>query len=192
LLIDASGPVRWLARTLDLPARARSPRRTLRYGYVRGRCEAREQAPALIGDRTGWTWTARVDDELYQWVRLDFDGSQPRVDWLPREFAGMLRAGARRGADATWRVSPAAGPGWLLAGDAAASLDPTSSKGVLKALLSGTMAGRTAVAILQRGASAVQGTSTYRRWLEDWFDADVAVLAQMYAQLGANAWGRMA
>ncbi|TDU25822.1 flavin-dependent dehydrogenase [Panacagrimonas perspica] len=188
MLIDASGPARWLARKLDLPQRERSPRQIVRYGYVRGHCPVRDEAPALSADDSGWTWTARVDDDVYQWARMDFEGHSSR-DEPPSEFAGMERIGATRGADATWRVTQSAGPGWLLAGDAAANLDPTSSKGVLKALLSGTMAGRTAVAIVQRGADEAQGGAAYRRWIEGWFDTDVTALAAMYAKLGADAFG---
>lgn len=189
LLIDCSGPARWLARKLPLPDRSASPPLAVRYGYVRGAAPARDHAPALVSDRTGWTWTARVGDGLYQWARLDFDRKQSRRGWLPAEFSRLARAGASRGADATWRVAPAAGPGWLLAGDAAANLDPTSSKGVLKALLSGVMAGRTTVAILRRGAPATRGALAYRRWLEGWFDDEVAALAGMYGRLGVRGFG---
>ena len=86
-------------------------------------------------------------------------------------------------------VRPCAGPGWLIAGDAAANLDPTSSKGVLKALLSGTLAGRTAVAILQRGGDTARGVDAYRRWLEDGFENDVAAMAPMYERIGATGYG---
>lgn len=189
LLIDASGPARWLARKLELPERERSPRQSVRYGYVRGDCAARRQAPALVGDTNGWTWTARVGDDLYQWARLDFEGCASSDDEVPAELRGLERVGATRGADATWRIAASAGPGWMLVGDAAANLDPTSSKGVIKALLSGTMAGRTAAAILKRGASAEQGAAAYRRWMDEVFEAQVAALAPMYAQLGATRYG---
>lgn len=191
MLIDASGAARWLSRRLNLSERVRSPRQSVRYGYVRGHCAARAEAPALVGDRAGWSWTARVTEDLYQWARLDFDldVSRPR-DERPEELAALDPVGAVRGADATWRVvEPAAGPRWLIAGDAAANLDPTSSKGVLKALLSGSMAGRTAVAILQRGGDAARGAAAYRRWLEGWFETDVAAMAPMYVRLGAEGYG---
>lgn len=190
MLIDASGPARWLARKLALPARESSPRRSLRYGYMRGACAARDEAPALIGDADGWTWTAKVGDGIYQWARLAFDAARPIRDEAPEEFASLERIGTARGADATWRVMPSAGPGWMLAGDAAATLDPTSSKGVLKALLSGFMAGRTAAAILRRGADAARGAAAYRRWMEDGFDTEVAALAPLMARLGATGFGR--
>ncbi|MCC2655941.1 MAG: hypothetical protein K0Q76_1049 [Panacagrimonas sp.] len=190
MLIDASGPARWLSRRLALSERVRSPRQAVRYGYVHGHCAARADAPALVGDRRGWTWSARVADDLYQWARLEFDAAARPQDERPAELAALECVGAARGADATWRVvEPAAGPGWLIAGDAAATLDPTSSKGVLKALLSGTMAGRTAVAIVQRGGDAARGASAYRRWIEDGFENEVATMAPMYARLGVEGYG---
>jgi flavin-dependent dehydrogenase len=191
MLIDASGAARWLSRKLGLSERTRSPRQSVRYGYARGHCAERADAPSLIGDRRGWTWTARVAEELYQWARLDLDpGAERPRDEPPAELSSLDPVGAARGADATWRiVTPATGPRWLIAGDAAANLDPTSSKGVLKALLSGTMAGRTAVAILQRGGDAARGAAAYRRWLEEWFENDVAEMAQMYQRLGAAGYG---
>lgn len=190
MVIDASGPARWLSRRFALSERVRSPRQSVRYGYVRGHCAARAEAPSLVGHRGGWTWTARVADDLYQWARLDFDAQARPRDECPAELAGLAPVGAARGADATWRVvEPAAGPGWLIAGDAAATLDPTSSKGVLKALLSGTMAGRTAVAIVQRGGDADRGAGAYRRWLEDGFENEVAAMAPMYERLGVAGYG---
>lgn len=191
MLIDASGAARWLSRRLGLSERMRSPRQSVRYGYVRGHCAERADAPSLVGDRCGWTWTARVADDLYQWARLDFDPDAARArDERPAELSSLEPLGAARGADATWRIAtPAAGSRWLIAGDAAANLDPTSSKGVLKALLSGTMAGRTVVAILQRGGDARHGSDAYRRWIEAWFETDVAEMAAMYARLGATGHG---
>ncbi|MGH8517414.1 MAG: NAD(P)/FAD-dependent oxidoreductase, partial [Panacagrimonas sp.] len=191
MLIDASGAARWLSRRLGLQERTRSPRRSVRYGYVRGRCAARADAPSLVGDRVGWTWTARVAEDLYQWARVDFDDDAERSrDERPAELATLEPVGAARGADATWRVvERAAGPGWMIAGDAAANLDPASSKGVLKALLSGTLAGRTAVAILQRGGEAARGAAAYHAWLQDGFETEVAALAPMYARLGAAGYG---
>lgn len=189
MLIDASGSARWLARKLGLSARECSPRQSVRYGYVRGSCPARDEAPCLSGDEGGWTWTARVGEGVYQWARLDLEGTPTLRDWVPQEFACLEALGPPRGADATWRVSPAAGPGWLVAGDAAATLDPTSSKGVLKALLCGLMAGRTAAAILRRGAVAEQGAAAYRGWVEGWFQEEVRVLAPMYARLSAKGYG---
>lgn len=184
LLIDASGPARWLQRRLDLPSIERSPLLVVRYGYVCGDCPDREAAPALRGDETGWTWIARVGPGRFQWVRLDLAGRARARDWRPDALAGLRPEGPSRGAEMGWRLNQAAGPGWMIAGDAAAMLDPTSSHGVLKALMSGFMAGQTAKAMLDGGDEAA-GTTAYRNWVEGWFNTDVAALRAMYARLGA-------
>jgi flavin-dependent dehydrogenase len=188
LLVDASGPGRWLNRKVRLPTTERSPALVVRYGYVRGACPDRDAAPALHGDETGWTWIARVAEGRFQWVRLDLSGIARPRDWLPDALAGLTPEGPSRGAEMGWRLSQAAGPGWMLAGDAAAMLDPTSSHGVLKALMSGYFSGQTATAIL-RGGDENQGLAAYRSWLEGWFANDVQSLRVMYGQLGAS-WAR--
>lgn len=185
VLVDASGPARWLGRRLDLPGVERSPRLVVRYGYVCGDCAERADRPALTGDATGWTWIARVDEGRLQWVRLDLEPVERPRDWRPEALAGLEPEGPSRGAEMGWRITQPAGPGWVIAGDAAAQLDPTSSHGVLKALMSGLMAGRTAAAML-RGGDPVAGAAAYARWLEGWFETDVRALRAMYAELGAG------
>jgi flavin-dependent dehydrogenase len=184
LLIDGSGPARWLERKLGLPSSERSPKLVVRYGYARGDCPDRDAAPAIHGDETGWTWIARVEDQRYQWVRLDLSSIERSRDWLPEALAGLSPEGPSKGAEMGWRITSAAGPGWMLAGDAAAMLDPTSSHGVLKALMSGVFAGQTAAAMLGDGSEA-EGSAAYRQWVEGWFAADVQTLRSLYARLGA-------
>lgn len=190
IIIDASGPARWLERRMGLAAADRSPSLVAFYGYVRGDCLARSAAPGIEADESGWTWIARVAPDVFQWVRLDFDNRRRSDDWRPDLLADLEPITRPRGAGVSWRVSEAsAGPGWFLVGDAAAMLDPTSSHGVLKGLMSGVMAGRTATAILRHDAPEIPGLIAYRDWLEGWFDADARVLASAYADLGATGFG---
>lgn len=189
VVIDATGPARWLSRALGLAWQRRSPALTVRYGYARGE-RGDDAAPELIADDAGWSWTARVADGLHHWARLDLPGAPPSP---PIGLPGLRTVGPSRGADATWRIAQrTAGPGWFLAGEAAASVDPTSSKGVLKALTSGLFAGRTAAAMLARGAPAEPGRAAYDRWLRRGFEAEVATLATLYARLGAVGFGDLA
>lgn len=186
MLIDASGPAQWLGRKLDPPSIERSPQLVVRYGYAVGACPARNDAPLLTGDETGWTWIACVGPDRFQWVRLDLSPVERSRGWLPEDLANLEPEGLSRGAEMGWRLTQASGPGWMLAGDAAAMLDPTSSHGVLKALMSGFMAGQTASAILA-GGDEPAGLQAYRSWVEGWFATDAAALRTMYARLGA-AW----
>jgi flavin-dependent dehydrogenase len=182
--VDATGRARWLGRALGIPARPRSPRLFARYGYVEGECPPRDAAPALVADAEGWTWTARVKPRLYQWTRVGFRGGRTDADWLPGEFAGMARRGPARGADVTWRIAErVAGEEWFMVGDAAAVLDPTSSHGVLRALMSGMMAGHLATAVVRGRAPAREAAAVYHDWLAGWFAADAARLGELYRRL---------
>ncbi|HTU54480.1 MAG TPA: FAD-dependent monooxygenase [Acetobacteraceae bacterium] len=183
LVVDASGRARWLARALGIASPPRSPRFIARYGYAEGSCPARDAAPLLRGDPTGWTWTARVWERTYQWTRLSFD-ARPERDWLPEEFRGLAPLTRSRGADVTWRIAErTSGPGWFMVGDAAAALDPTSAHGVLKAIMSGIAAGDLAAGVLAGRLPAEASAAAYHEWLEGWFVQDRAELTRHYRRL---------
>ena len=185
MVVDATGRSRWLGRLLGLRSPARSPPLIVRFGYARGSCPARDAAPAIVGDSTGWTWTAHVKPSVYQWTRLCFDETTG-ADWMPEEFRGLTPLAKARGADVTWRMAEqTAGPGWFMVGDAAATLDPTSSHGVLKALMSGMMAAHLTAAIVEGKSPAEETATAYHHWLAGWFEADVERLTAFYRKLGA-------
>lgn len=97
------------------------------------------------------------------------------------ELRGLERERRARGADVTWRmVTRPAGPGYYLAGDAAAVLDPASSHGVLRAIMSGMMAGYLISQTFKGACSEQRATLEYHRWLADWFNTDVHRVRQMY------------
>ncbi|MCP3754716.1 NAD(P)/FAD-dependent oxidoreductase [Streptomyces sp. TBY4] len=191
-LIDATGSARAAGRVLG-PARtdrARSPRLLIRYGYAVGACPVRDAAPAIVADHTGWTWTARVGAARYQWMRLDLVPEQRSRTWLPEEFSGLTPEGPARAADVTWRLCGApAGPGWFVVGDAAARLDPSSSHGVLRALLSGWTAGSLTAAVTDGALDPHRAAATYRQWLHEGAERDIHHLAGTYARLGARGFG---
>jgi len=189
-VVDAGGGGHWLARRLGLERDERSPMLIARYGYAAGQCPARDEAPAIAADEEGWIWTARVSDGVYAWTRLALS-AVPGDAELPAELAGLRPRGRKRSADVTWRVvSAPAGPGYALAGDAAAVLDPASSHGVLRALLSGMHAGRLARAVLGGGSEARLALE-YTRFIAGWFEHDVKQLRTLYARLPvAPEWAR--
>jgi flavin-dependent dehydrogenase len=181
IVIDATGRTRWLGRALGVASPPRSPRLVARYGYAEGSCPARDDAPALIGDSSGWTWTAMVRPQTYQWTRVCFDRAQPDPDWMPEEL---------RSAGVTWRLAtPVAQPGWFMVGDAAALLDPTSSRGVLKAIMSGMMAAHLAAPVIAGTVPAEAAAEAYGNWVADWFALDATRLAQFYRGLGVAGFG---
>src|SRR5262249_29830085 len=161
---------RSLARQLGVACDTFGPRRMVWFGYARGPCPERDAAPLLVGEERGWTWTARVADSLYQWTRWSKDQRPLEADRLPEELEHLESLGPARAADMTWRLRRGpAGPGYFLVGDAAAVLDPVSGHGVLRALMSGMMAGHLMAAVLRRGVPARVAAAHYRTWLSDWF-----------------------
>jgi flavin-dependent dehydrogenase len=189
VVVDASGRARWLGRALGIDSPARSPRLIARYGYAQGSCPARDDAPMITGDSSGWTWTARVRERTYQWTRLSFD-ARPDAAWIPDEFRELVPLTRSRGADVTWRMAAeAARPGWFMVGDAATTLDPTSAHGVLKAIMSGIACGHLIAGVLA-GTLPPEATATaWREWLNGWFAKDVAQLTQLYRALNSPLFG---
>lgn len=192
-VVDAGGGSHWLARRYGIPLDYASPRMIARYGYARGTCPDRDAAPRIIADEKGWTWTAGIADGLYHWTRLSFAEDDPLHDRPPAEFERLAPVWSRpRGADVTWRmVREPAGPGYVCVGDAAAVLDPSSSHGVLKAIMSGMMAAHVIVEQMRGAATASASILAYTRWISGWFRADAEALTRSYRSLAhPPAWVR--
>ena len=175
-IVDAAGSGHWLARRLGLPIERLTPRLLCWYGYDRSEAAG---PPRLSADDQGWTWVAEVRPRLLQWTRLSFDGSRPARPPVAGDVVRRARA-----ADVTWRWVPAcAGPGWMLTGDAAAVLDPTSGRGVLRALMTGMKAAHVIRASRQSARLREPACREYRRWLGTWVRSDAREMRRLYARL---------
>jgi flavin-dependent dehydrogenase len=184
VVVDATGRWRALSRWLGLEWQRRGPPRIAWYGYASGPLAARQGVPSLRADDQGWTWAARVRQQTSAWTRLNFNNARPAADWLPAELEGMTPAGPVRGADVTCQAADRpAGAGYFLAGDAAVSLDPASSHGVLKALMSGIYAGHLAAHVLGGAVPGDAAASHYSDWVREWFDRDITRLDDLYELL---------
>ena len=69
-------------------------------------------------------------------------------------------------ADFSYRCAPYAGPGYFLAGDAAAFIDPIFSTGVCMGMMSGAEAGRSIVAALKQGERPARLRRRYIRLVD--------------------------
>ena len=117
------------------------------------------------------------------WTRLAFPGA-PKPDVLTAGPTERPAIGRVRGADVTWRHVPAAaGPGYFLAGDAAAMLDPAASQGVLRALMTGIAVGHAITRVISGQVAEPNAARRYRDWLAGWFAHDVERLSGLYRQL---------
>jgi flavin-dependent dehydrogenase len=159
-----------------------------RFGYATGRFD--DPTPSICADQDGWTWIAEVEPHRFQWTRVTETHKRPDRTWIPQCLQGLETEPARS-ADVTWRmVKTVAGPGYFLAGDAAVVLDPSSSHGVLRAIMSGVMAAHLVVRHLCDGVDALVSASTYQEWLTSWFQHDVEEMSHAYRAV--NLFGFMA
>jgi flavin-dependent dehydrogenase len=185
-VVDAAGSRHWLARQLRLPLEHWSRPLIALYGYAEGDCATHDEAPAIVAEEDGWLWTARVRPRLYQWTRLSTHRPPLSADrqWLPEAFRSLQPQGKPRGADVTWRlVDAAAGAGYFMVGDAAAVLDPASSHGVLKALMTGMMTGHLLRLVLNQDLAAQRAAQQYCHWVRRWFTHDSERLREFYTAL---------
>ena len=179
-LVDATGRNSILQRELHLEVRRISPRLIARYGYVFDG-SATGVMPVFYDHACGWTWLSRVRSDRSQFVQLALEDSAS-LPVLPPPFNVVPRA---RGADLTWRFTPAcAGPAYFLCGDAAGVLDPAASSGVGRALASGVKAADLIVKV-SAGLDASKAAATYRQWCLRQFIRYARQLAVHYENLSA-------
>ena len=182
-VIDAGGAGHWLAKSLSLTVKRYSIPLYVQYGYAHGKCPIRNQVPLFEATPWGWIWLAKIKHELYQWTILNFHGILVPYNWLPDEFKGLVSSQAVRGADVTWRrVIQPSGTGYFIIGDAATVLDPSSSHGVLKGLMSGIQAAQAILRITKENFSSVIASLRYNEWISQWFFQDVRKLKEFYIQ----------
>jgi len=164
--VDATGRSAWLAAQLGLRNDLHSPPLGVRFGWGQGEDAELKGQPCFVFRQDGWHWQAPLGNGQHAWVDLvvgEQDGTQPG------------------GVDQTWTLRPdCAGLGYLLVGDAAATLDPSSSHGVLRALMSGMLAGD----LMRRHAMGQLGGldvgSRYRAWTCKQFNHDAEQLRRHY------------
>jgi len=165
--VDGTGRSAWLARMLGLQANVCSPPLGARFGWRNGKPPDLDDQPSFVFREDGWNWRAPLGDDRTAWVDL-------RIG----DPAGAIPAGV----DLTWQFRPAcAGPGFFLIGDAAATLDPSSSHGVLRALMSGIMCGHLVAGHRYMGVAEKRIVESYRAWLCTQFEYEEMRLRLHYA-----------
>ncbi|MDQ3622269.1 MAG: hypothetical protein M3463_07250 [Verrucomicrobiota bacterium] len=143
--------------------------------------EPGQPARSLLLHALGWEWRAPLGPSRCAWARLRLlstSAPEPRGDLAA---PSALPPSSDAGIDLSWRLIPAcAGPGYFLLGDAAATLDPSSSHGVLRALMSGILAGHL-LAVLGCGrAGASEVMAAFRDWTHGQFTHDTAALRALW------------
>jgi flavin-dependent dehydrogenase len=186
-VVDAAGGRGWLRRHLPLRLQVASPPLYATYGYCQGELASAAALPSWTGDHEGWTWVAEIAPGYFHWTRLSLSAERQRFE-PPTQLAALRPRDRIRGADVTWRqVESPAGNGYFLVGDAAFVLDPASSHGVLRALMSGMMAAHAIERILGGNVDEASAVADYCAWTNGWFRNEVAQLSRFYRML-APEW----
>ncbi|RQR60167.1 FAD-binding protein [Burkholderia sp. Bp9126] len=179
VVIDATGINGWLRRAIRLDVATDSSPFWLRRGYARAH-GARVGTHWHIA-RGGWLWL-RTTSTFRIWTSLstlrDGDIAWP-VDTAP---VGPVWRECRR-----WRcLRQAAGPGYVVCGDAAGYLDPATGDGLRFAIASGLRAGAMAVELTRHPDRASVLAALYCDWATQSYARSRAVLARSYADAGLD------
>lgn len=186
-VVDAGGSAHWLSRRLKLPLSVLSRPLIAHYGYCLGQVQQAAEFPLLRLHPKGWTWMAPVRLGLLAWVKLGFS---PEPSSASRETAPVALPGVGRvrGANVTWRLAnETAGPGFFLAGDSGGVLDPGSSHGVLRALMSGMLIAHLMAGVARELLDEAEAIERYRGWFAGTLQRDAERLRQLYGD-GASAY----
>jgi flavin-dependent dehydrogenase len=176
VLIDATGRRAQLARALGA-RRERDGDLIAVHAWYMGEGEA-DQRTLIEAEAAGWWYTARLPDQA-RVVALHLDAEdaatllrQPGAwrnrlegtQYIAPTLRGLSLEGPPRATDASGgQTLPAVGERWIAIGDAALSVDPLSSQGMLNALYTGW---KGAQAIVQALAGDMSGLESYARTLD--------------------------
>jgi flavin-dependent dehydrogenase len=199
-VIDASGQGSFLARRLELRATAPDLRKVAHFAHFersRRHPGRREGDITIVLGRGCWFWHIPlsgdrvsvgcvVDHERWKASALAADAFLPAMiatsPWLGEWLAEARRATeVHTLANFSYTSRRFAGPGYLLAGDAATFLDPIFSTGVLLALSSGEAAALALARPLAAGrAPDAAGLTAYGRRLRRWTRAYFRLIRTYY------------
>ena len=179
-VIDATGRGQWAASKLGLKKRVLSAPLMAWRGEVEGQLPDLRAKFSKHGE--GWLWTAQTGEEIISWTML---APKKKDSNTPSLFlAGAPVKLPSRGYDVTWQAPrPLACPGLLIAGDAAALLDPAAGQGVFFALESGQRAAQTIVACFESPVRSAVALAHYDHWVMGEFERKVRTLTSMYRDL---------
>jgi flavin-dependent dehydrogenase len=168
-IADATGARAWLAATLGVGATFHSPPLAVRFGWHENSPIA-DAEPCLSTTEDGWHWRAPLGGGRIAWATLAVRDLAERTRRTP-------------GLDMTWRLrGGCAGPGYFLLGDAAAMVDPSSSHGVLRALMSGMLCGEIVGQHKRGHIPARAAAETYKEWVYATYERDIDHLRQLYRE----------
>ena len=200
-LVDASGQAAVVARHLGTRVPSPDPhlQKVAYFAHFEGveRLPGREAGhPLIVMCEEGWFWVIHIDGRRTS-IGLVIDRAVAKSTGVPADRMlawGMARCPLvrQRCANATgpdtnhvianfsYRCRPCAGPGYFLAGDAAAFVDPIFSTGVCLGMMQAREAARHLVALLAGTASADAARRRYARFTDGSTSVFFRLIRQFY------------
>ena len=200
-LVDASGQSAVLGRHLGTREPAKEPhlQKVAYFAHFEGveRLPGREAGhPLIVMCDEGWFWLIHIDDRRTS-IGLVIDHATAKSTGVPADRMlawGMARCplvrqrcAAATGPDVnqvianfSYRCRPYAGPGYFLAGDAAAFLDPIFSTGVCLGMMHGREAAGHLDAILAGRTTAAAAREAYARFTDGSTSVFFRLIRQFY------------
>lgn len=170
--IDASGRNAWLAQALQLPTEIHSPPLHVKFGWHDHPLPELAGQPRFRFNVQGWHWQAPINSNRTAWVELRIGD----------------KSDCATGMNVSWQRRPeSVGPGFILVGDTAISFDPSSSHGVLRALMSGIMCSHLLDGLFNQKISQEMLIQTYREWINTQFFREKNTLLRFYLDSPAGA-----
>ncbi|MGH1542599.1 MAG: NAD(P)/FAD-dependent oxidoreductase [Arenicella sp.] len=181
-VIDAAGRSGLLAKRLNIGFDYYSPKLLAYYGLVKCSNNREFRIPELHWNESGWTWLASINHETTSWVRLDvFQPVVRKGMWLPDQIQNGFPYGKVKAADVTWRIAKrVSSNNWFLVGDAAFVLDPTSSHGVINAIMAGLFVSQLIELKSKAKAKTQEIHNLYGKWTKNTFFGDYKNMAKGY------------
>lgn len=201
MVVDASGRAALVARDLGLGSHIEGLKHRALWAHFEGcgRLPApRTQQALFVAEGSHWIWFFPLSADRSSIGIVQLEGSEHAGGSVERVFDDAVEASdrlrpvlgprARRAGpvrierDWSYRMSEVAGPGWMLAGDAAGFIDPVLSTGVLLAMHSGWHAARMAVDVAEGRRAETSALQSYREHYREMFGDLLRIVRFFYEQ----------
>lgn len=192
IYIDATGRNAFLAKKLKIDYQLDSPKLIAYYGYVKNsdRNQVAFENPCMVWSSESWVWIAQVNKNLIVWNRVSLATHRIEKDWLPNVLKGCTIVKSIKAVDVTWRIATTVSTdNYFLIGDAAFVIDPASSHGILKAIMSGVLVAHLINKLVFNPSAASEIHRYYTNWIVNWFESDTKKLKSLYKSNSLNIWG---
>lgn len=159
VILDGTGRRSWLAKEFGLVAERVGRPQRLWFGWKQCAPRSLEDQPLFRERSDGWDWLCPLSSERCSWVKLRHASGGGGIDYTPRIHRDC------------------AGSGYMLLGDAAFLLDPSSANGVLRALMTGIYAASLCAARCLGGHVSLCVEEQYRVWIARFFESSLSPAA---------------